>query len=258
VLAREGNTLASVLRTAWDGARLQIATKNSPATATGAHIALIGHITLEEFRRKLNDNELSSGFINRILLVCVRRSKLLPEGGAPPQEILDNLAGQLGAALAFARDRGKMERDLEAGALWREEYTRLAQTQPGILGLATARGEAVVMRLALIYALLDRAHAIAAAHLKAALALWRYGEDSAAFIFGDRTGDPIADAIAVELMRRREGMTRTEINGLFRHNFSSARIGDALKMLKNYGLAASRREPTGRRPAERWFWVKQS
>ena len=63
--------------------------------------------------------------------------------------------------------------------MWRAIYSKLSAKPPGLLGAATARAEAQVVRLSLIYALLDRAAAIGTEHLTAALALWRYCADSA-------------------------------------------------------------------------------
>ena len=45
VLAREGNTLSAIVRQAWDGEPLQTIVRNNPLRATGAHIAILGHIT---------------------------------------------------------------------------------------------------------------------------------------------------------------------------------------------------------------------
>lgn len=45
LMAREGNILSSVIRQCWDGDTLSPMTKNSPITATGAHISILGHIT---------------------------------------------------------------------------------------------------------------------------------------------------------------------------------------------------------------------
>jgi len=61
------------------------------------------------------------------------------------------------------------------------------------LGAATNRAEAHVVRLAAIYATLDRDRQIRLPHLEAALALWRYSADSARWIFGDSLGDPTAE-----------------------------------------------------------------
>src|SRR5262249_31932990 len=82
VMAREGNTLSPVIRSAWDSGNLRTITKNSPAMATDAHISIIGHITRAELARLLTQTESANGFGNRFLWPAVKRSKYLPEGGA--------------------------------------------------------------------------------------------------------------------------------------------------------------------------------
>jgi hypothetical protein len=105
----------------------------------------------------------------------------------------------------------------------------------------------------LIYALLDGSGEIDVPHLKAALAVWEYCETSAAFVFGDLLGDPVADEIARALQQAGpEGMTRTAIRDLFgRHH--SDRIGAALALLMTRGRARSENKATGGRPVEVWF-----
>jgi len=82
VLGREGNTLSPILRRAWDRGDLRSLTKNSPAVATDAHVSIIGHVVAEELRRHMTATEAAGGFGNRLLWVCARRSKCLPEGGS--------------------------------------------------------------------------------------------------------------------------------------------------------------------------------
>ena len=65
VMERPGNTLSPVIRKAWDGDPLSTLTKDSPLKATGAHISIIGHITTEELRVRMNRTELANGFANR-------------------------------------------------------------------------------------------------------------------------------------------------------------------------------------------------
>jgi hypothetical protein len=110
------------------------------------------------------------------------------------------------------------------------------------------------MRLALIYALLDGAGQIDVLHLEAALALWEYSESSAAFVFGDLLGDPIADEIARALQHAGpEGMTRTAIRDLFGRNRSGDRIGAALALLATRGRARMETRKTNGHPAEVWI-----
>ena len=74
------------------------------------------------------------------------------------------------------------------------------------------------MRLACLYVLQDRSPVVRREHLESALAVWRYCEDSARFIFGDALGDPVADEILRALRRADDGLTRTEINNLLGRN----------------------------------------
>jgi hypothetical protein len=108
-----------------------------------------------------------------------------------------------------------------------------------------------VLRLSLLYALLDRSPAITAAHLTAALAVWDYGEASARYVFGDATGDPVADRILAGL--REDGTDDPERPGRPVH---AQRLrespGAALGLLRRAGLVAGEREATGGRPRAVW------
>jgi DNA-binding PadR family transcriptional regulator len=54
-------------------------------------------------------------------------------------------------------------------------------------------------------------------------------------------------------------MTRTEINELFSHNISAARIGAALARVTALGLAScTKEESTGGRRPERWFAISKT
>jgi len=112
--------------------------------------------------------------------------------------------------------------------------------------------------LSLIYALLDRSSVITPEHLKAALAVWEYCEASVRHIFGDRIGDPVADAILNALRANPCGLTRTEISELFSRNRDKQGIDLALSGLVHQDLAHSLREETGGRPVERWIAVRLS
>lgn len=254
VIERQGNTLSPVLRSAWDGSTLSTLTRNSRLRATGTHISIIGHITTEEVRLRLDATEAANGFGNRFLWVCVRRSQLLPEGGAVPQSELNGLSSRLHSAYRHALVCGAVERDTNARALWRNVYGDLSSGHRGLLGALTTRAEAQVTRLSLAYALLDEADAVGEQHLTAALALWAYAEASVAYVFGDSTGNPDADAILRALRATPEGLTRTEISNLFGRNLSAARIDKALTTLYEQGRAHFASEPTGGRPLERWHY----
>lgn len=215
-IERQGNTLAAVLRQAWETGNLQTLTKNTPAKATGAHISIIGHVTAEELRRYID---------------------------------------VLGSAITFATTVTETRRDERARKVWHQVYPSLSEGKPGLAGALLARGEAQVMRLACIYALLDQSQLIRAEHLLAALALWEYCERLVRFIFGNSLGDDIADATLAALRQNKDGLTKSQIRELHGNHVPAGRLARALALLVRFGLAESKTEETGGRPAERWFAV---
>lgn len=254
VLRREGNTLSALVRQSWDTGNLRTLTKNAPAVATDAHISVVGHITRDELRTQIDDTSLGNGFCNRILWVCARRSKYLAddEDRKLDDTRLAPIIKKLSRAITFARNVGEMRRDDAAKAGWRAVYRELSSGAPGLLGAVTSRSEAQVMRLACIYALLDLSESIGYEHLKAALALWEYCENSAKFIFGDALGNPVADTILGSLRRSRHGLSRTEIASLLGRNKPVSQVNMALEVLLENGLAEPKTEETEGRPRERW------
>jgi hypothetical protein len=254
VAQREKNTISAIIRQAWDSDTLRTMTKNSPAKSTGCHISIFGHITRDELLRTLAENEMANGFCNRFLWLCARRSKCLPDPVMLDDSEFDPYVTRLVSAADSAKRATELGRDDEASEIWRAVYPTLSEGKPGLLGAVTSRAEPQVMRLALIYALLDRDKAIRARHLEAALAVWDYCEASARYIFGSRLGDPVADEIRAVLKSQPNGISRTEMSGHFSRNRSSREISLALRTLAESGMA--RMEPgedTGGRPREIWF-----
>ena len=125
---RDGNTLSAVIREAWDSGRLRVMTRRDPLVATGSHISILGHITLEELTRRLTEVESANGYANRHLFVCVRRSKLLPSGGRlDPEEF-----GRLGRLCRKALDRARPVSFVRRTAAAEELWTRLTGRWPSI------------------------------------------------------------------------------------------------------------------------------
>ena len=249
VMAREGNTLSSVIRQAWDSDRLRIMTKNA-VRASETQISIVGHITKDELLRNLDETETANGFANRFLWVFVRRSKYLPEGGNLQDSDLNPLIEKLHKAVIYARMTNEMKRDEGARLKWIEIYPKLSDGQTGLLGSVTSRAEAQVMRLACLYALLEESEVIMLQHLEAGLALWQYCEDSARYIFGNQTGNKIADTIYAALRGATDGLTKTQIRDVFQRNASANQINVALKLLIELGKIEYIKEGTDGRPRE--------
>lgn len=226
-MKREGNTVSSLLRQAWDGTRLAVLRRKDPIQVDGAHISMIGHITVPELHQLLSSADISNGMANRCLWVFAKRRQLLPEDGNSP--CLAGPLRKLRAAITHARSMGRMERDAAAAQLWRKIYEELSHEQPGQLGDLLSRGEAHVMRLALLFALLDQSEAIQVVHLEAAYALWKYCEASVIRIFGEHLLSKRARKIWDALGEK--PLTMTELYGLFGNNLSKDQLEAALKEL---------------------------
>lgn len=257
IMNREGNILSAVIRSAWDTGNLSSLARGKNALhATAAHISLICHITRDELRRHLTETEAGNGFGNRFLWGMAHRSKSLPDGGTVDPAGWKDLVNRLGDCMeCFASKVNELKRDDDARSIWRAEYERLSEGASGMFGVMTNRAEAQVVRLSMIYAVLDCSSVIRGTHLQAALAVWKYCEDSARYIFGGALGDPIADSILTALQAG-DGLTRTEISQLFSRNKTANQIDSALRTLQEYGrvrMERSKRDgDAGGRPVERW------
>lgn len=248
-MKRDGNTISSVIRQAWDTDRLQVMRAKNPLRVSGAHISIVGHITSHELIRNLEETETANGFANRFLWVYTRRSKYLPEGGSVPADSVNELVRRLHLAAAFARDVGEVGMDHDARAVWFEIYPELSDGHPGQLGAVTSRAEAQVKRIACIYSLLDCSEVITIGHLNAALALWKYCEESAKYVFGYSTGDRIADCIWAAIKETPNGLTGTQIRDIFQRNESGPRVKAGLRLLIDMGRIESEKKETGGRKA---------
>jgi len=253
VMRREGNTLSAVIRQGYDDGRLQVMTRNNPMKATDAHVSIIAHITKAELLRHLTETETANGFANRIVWLLVKRSKLLPFGGEWQKVDKARVVYRLRQAVDFGKGAGEIIWGQSAKRLWQEVYGPLSAGKPGLFGAVVGRAESQVVRLASIYAVMDLSKTIEEEHLMAALAIWDYAEDSARYIFGDATGDAVADRIMQALRANPGGLNRTQIRDLFGRNQKAERIDQALALLLGAGRVRMSEEETGGRPSERWF-----
>lgn len=226
-MKREGNTVSVILRQAWDSQRLAVLRRRDPIDVHGAHVSLIGHITIPELMRLLTVVDMSNGCANRILWVYADRSKLLPDGGGIAD--LSSIIERIEKAVRSARKRGEVRRSEPARDRWREIYKDLSEPPPGQIGEILSRAEAQVMRIALLLALLDESPEIEVLHLNAALALWRYCEASARHIFAETLANP--KSIKIRNALDNGPLTMTEIHALFHNNASKAEIDRALQEL---------------------------
>jgi hypothetical protein len=253
-MQRQGNTLGTALRSAWDGTTLAPMTKTSKVRATNPHVAIVAHITREELRQLLTSADLWGGTANRFLWMAVRRSKRLPEPRAMGDGDVARLGQVLGEAIKAAHERATpCLPSPDAATYWREIYDELTEDYQGVLGAATSRAESQTLRLALTYALLDQAEVIEMHHLRAAHAVWSFALDSARMVFGKTELDPVAQAIIEAL--KTGPKTQTEIYNLFGRHKASEHLAGVLASLQNRGRITLQTEKTAGRPRQVWVLV---
>ena len=250
VASREGSSISSVLRAAWDFRRMEHRIRKKRYDAPAAPISLVAHITMDELRDSrhgLRLVEIMNGFGNRILWAYVDRRRLIDNPERIPETELTPLVGRLRAALEAARSAGVVGRTSAASQLWSELYEQMANDDgAGIVDALTARAEAQLVRLSLIYALMDGSPVVDVHHLESAWEVWRYCRWSAQHIFvGAGTGDLDVDRIAAVLAGGEE-LSGTQLDRMFLGHRS---IPELRQKVIDLGIAEEHAKETGGRPA---------
>jgi hypothetical protein len=155
------------------------------------------------------------------------------------------------ANCAMQADRyGQMSFNASAQDLWKEKYASLVAERADAAGIVTSRGHAQVIRLAVIYALLDSSREIDVSHLNAAGAVWDYCRLSAETLFGTHPEDAVASRILEALAVRPH--SQTELHRLFHNHAPGARIRATLDNLASAGRAVVEERQTRGRSGMTW------
>ncbi|MCL2124180.1 MAG: DUF6371 domain-containing protein, partial [Desulfovibrionaceae bacterium] len=243
---REGNTLSMGLRCFWDSGDYSPLTKNNPIQVKNAHICIITHITMEELAVALTDVQAFNGFGNRFLWICARRSNVISWPEPMPIPEISHLQRELWRLVEKAQKFGLVTMSAGAKALWASVYPELSREHSGLAGCIINRAEAQTVRLALVYALLDGQNTILERHLDAALALWRYAQESALYIFGDRSADPLEAKILEAL--KQGPLTATELSAVFSRHVPRDRLQPLLQRMEAQQRISIAKQKNGGRP----------
>jgi len=188
---------------------------------------------------------------NRFVWLLVKRSKELPFSSSPDEQAMIELTGRISKALQHGRTIGQLGMTAAFQNAWKAIYHDLSAERPGMAGALLGRAEAQVMRVAGLYAVLDGQRDLDLPHLKAALAVWEYAERSTVMIFGDSTGDPVADAI-LRGVRTSGELSDSQVSDLFGRHMSATHLAGAKTVLLAAGLIHSVEVETGGRPRIAW------
>jgi hypothetical protein len=216
-------------------------------------VAVLGQVTIAELTELLKGVDVTNGFANRFLWVLSHRAGLHPEPGRLPDDEIQKFGDRLRGAIEFAHAAGEVTRSPAFAIAWDRLY-RVVESQPSggmVYDSLTARASAYQLRLALVYALLDRSTSLEEVHLRAAAALWDYAEASVAYIWGATLGNARLDKLYEAVAEAgRTGLDRTQVNGLFSNNLRKDEIDALVAQLLDMGLGVLESRKTGGRPSQ--------
>ncbi len=163
-------------------------------------------------------------------------------------------------AITWGRKPREYTRSLEAAKRWKKYYPALKQSRPGLVGEVLSRGEPHVLRLSMIYAMADRATTIEVEHLEAAMAFYRYVEDTVRCVFDGVLGDRHEELVLSVLREAGEPLLTKAISTGVGNNISG--LTAILRSLASQGLVepgTKERQPGTRgRPGILWRAVTAS
>ena len=229
-MAREGNTLSPIIRQLFDSGNLEPLTKSSKIKATGAHIGILGHITIHELNGLLQECQIHNGLINRFLWFCSKRQKICPFPVPIPDEKILIFQSEIRDIASFSNRTGEIRLSHDARELWEEFYPGLSESRGGFMGAILERAPALALRLAMLHCLVDQEKQITPKHLETSIMVWDYCEKSARYIFSDKDiKNPLAKKILALLTGK--ALSATEIHNSLGNNHGAKAIHATLKAL---------------------------
>ncbi|MBD8607565.1 DUF3987 domain-containing protein [Aeromicrobium sp. CFBP 8757] len=250
---RKDATLSATLRTAWDGDEITRDTIKETMRATHPHVGIVAHVTQHELVKMMTKNDSSNGYANRFLHVFSERTTVHPEPGKLHSRLVKDFGDRLAQRLSFARSVGEVARSASFVREWDAVY-RIVEYMPDggeVFDELSARAPAHLLRLSLIYALLDGSSVLEAKHLTSALAFWEYCESTVAHVWGASLGDSRTDKLYQALLTAGDaGLDRTQVSSLFSNNLLKDEVNALTESLTTSGLAVTEQRPTGGRPRQ--------
>jgi hypothetical protein len=201
VSGQDGNILSQVLRDAFDGMPLASPARTNQLRATDAHICILGHITMHEFRKQTvetkRNTDVTNGLLNRFCIVYSARNKLVPNPQPVPDMDKLDLAIQLAdnvrnvfcdAGYVGENSRRVVEYvlDGEAQAAWDGGiYAEISNHRydSEVVHALLSRRDALVRILSVLLAAINGERIVTEPALRAALAWSQYMVDSTSHVF---------------------------------------------------------------------------
>lgn len=193
--SREGSTIDSKMRAAFDGSQLSNRKAGDSKSVTAPYWlpGLVG-ITPSELRLLMGPGAMQNGSANRWLYLPVHRRDFMPVNVPPvfDQDTRARLIEERRKALANPPTLG-----VDQGVI--DRLSAFSDFLPGVsFGLSrdlVKRLQVITFRVALVHALVDGSSRVTQDHLARALALAEYARRGVSWIFGDTIGNPEANLL---------------------------------------------------------------
>ena len=247
--ARDGCTLSSRLREAFDGDEMQVNTKEGRVAADLHHLSMIAAIPDRAIKQRKRRAPMLQhyGWANRMLDFYVHaESEAFPQELAPSR--LAAFQKELASVLEWA---SKLDDVIEltpaAVELWKVVFKQVMWPSERYAEIFE-RGHCLTRRVAMILALLDGSKQIDHQHINAAAAIWFYSRASVEHILGGPmpVGSDLVQKVLVHLQDAHEAnpanpwMLRSALFPKLGGHVTSEELGAALKALEARGWAESR------------------
>ncbi len=182
---REGATLSTVLRDAFDGVPLTAPSKTAFNKATATHIVVVGSVPETEIVKNLSDTDKTNGFANRFPMFYSAREQIVPSPKPTDPALMDSFARHVASALFEGSHAGRIDMDEDARDFWEGAlYAQIEERDyPAIVASLMARRNLYTLIFAALLALLNRKRIIGADELGAADAWMDYWAETALFVF---------------------------------------------------------------------------
>jgi len=233
VMKRAGGIMSTTIRTAWNTPTLRISTRNKPVMASNCHISFICHVTRRELRKSLTENDRGNGFANRFLWCHSARTKKVPFPVSINELGIEDDIEKLRKATTSVRFLDPFEVFLskEAKQYYGDIYLKLSDSHEGLWGEVTDRAVPQIVRIALVYCLLDGDMEIQYKHILAAEHLWDYCDQSARWAFEQNQYSDKALRILTALDQG--PLSMTDIHKLFSGRMHKWDLGDLLNEISH-------------------------
>lgn len=262
VARREASILSEIVRQGYDYKPIRHRTKTyGTVVSTGHHLAIVGSITPAELYACSSTLDVENGWLNRFLFVHAEMQRVLPFGGTIDDPELRLIAAHIADALATLEQKSSkavlstVEYEIVEGSptgdVWAPWYRKVRTgSGTGRVAALTKRQHVMAARLALIFAVLDRAVAITPDHLHAAMAWTDYSVAGVERYFGQSAGGQAGKLLDAIRKSMPDGLGVREQHAVFGRHLKADELALARAELEDARLIVTFARATGGRPGE--------